>query len=68
MTQNDKDHNVRISHAERRIIELEEEINTLKADKARMAFQLAQCEAALIRLDSNVVRGPYDVDYFSLFR
>ncbi len=66
---NEKDHHLRISHAERRIMELEQRIEDLLVEKHKMAFQLAQCEAALIRLDQfRQPTGAYDVDYFSLFK
>lgn len=65
---NEKDHHLRISHAERRIMELEQQIDDLKTEKAKMAFQLSQCEAALIRLDSVREKGPWDVNYFEIFK
>lgn len=65
---NEKDHHLRISHAERRIMELEQRIEDLLTDKAKMAFQLAQCEAALIRLDSVKTRSPWDVNYFEIYK
>lgn len=65
---NEKDHHLRISHAERRIMELEQRIEDLLVEKHKMAFQLAQCEAALIRLDSVREKGPWDVNYFEIYK
>lgn len=61
---NEKDHHLRISHAERRIAELEQEIFDLKAEKSRMAVRMVELEAALIRLDSSQPRSIWDVNYF----
>lgn len=63
-----KEHHIRISHAERRIQELEQELEELKQAKFKMALQLAECEAALIRLDETKPRSIWDVDYSLLKR
>lgn len=48
------DHHNRISHSERKIEELEEEIAELKGRLSQMALHNAELEAALLRLDQKV--------------